>query len=52
MKKLQDVDLSQKLEKEIYKKQLKALQYEMLNAQQFLFNNKIGLIIALSLIHI
>lgn len=46
MKKLKDVDLSQKLEKEIYKKQLKALQYEMLNAQQFLFNNKIGLIIA------
>ncbi|MFS0877098.1 polyphosphate kinase 2 family protein [Solibacillus isronensis] len=46
MKKLKDVDLSQNLEKEIYKKQLKALQYEMLNAQQFLFNNKIGLIIA------
>lgn len=45
MKKLKDVDLSQNLEKEIYKKQLKALQYEMLNAQQFLFNNKIGLII-------
>lgn len=40
------MDLSQKLEKEVYKKQLKALQYEMLNAQQFLFNNKIGLIIA------
>lgn len=40
------MDLSQNLEKEIYKKQLKALQYEMLNAQQFLFNNKIGLIIA------
>lgn len=46
MKKLKDVELSQKMEKEIYKKQLKALQYEMLNAQQFLFNNKIGLIIA------
>lgn len=40
------MDLTKKLEKEIYKKQLKALQYEMLNAQQFLFNNKIGLIIA------
>ncbi|MEG0386437.1 MAG: polyphosphate kinase [Solibacillus sp.] len=29
----------------MYKKKLKVLQYEMLNAQQFLFNNKIGLVL-------
>ena len=46
MKKLKDLDLSLELDKKMYKKKLKMLQYEMLNAQQFLFNNKIGLIIA------
>jgi AMP-polyphosphate phosphotransferase len=46
LKKLKDLDLSLELDKKTYKKKLKMLQYEMLNAQQFLFNNKIGLIIA------
>lgn len=46
MKKLKDLDLTQTLDKKLYKKQLKDLQYRMLNAQQFLLNNKIGLIIA------
>ena len=45
MKKLDDLDLSLELDKKMYKKKIKMLQYEMLNAQQFLFNNKIGLII-------
>ena len=44
--KLKDLDLSLQLDKKMYKKKLKMLQYEMLNAQQFLYNNKIGLIIA------
>lgn len=34
------------MEKKLYKKKLKVLQYEMLNLQQFLLNNKIGLILA------
>lgn len=42
---LNKLQLSQELDKKIYKKKLKLLQYEMLNAQQLLFNNKIGLII-------
>lgn len=46
MKKLNDLDLALELDKKMYKKKLKVLQYEMLNAQQFLFNNKIGLILA------
>ncbi|MGM9950919.1 MAG: polyphosphate kinase, partial [Lysinibacillus sp.] len=46
MKKLKDLDLSVELDKKLYKKKLKVLQYEMLNAQQFLFNNKIGLVLA------
>ncbi len=46
MKKLKDLDLSLELDKKMYKKKLKVLQYEMLNAQQFLFNNKIGLVLA------
>ena len=46
MQKLQDLDLALQLDKKLYKKKLKVLQYEMLNAQQFLFNNKIGLILA------
>ena len=45
MTKLKDLDLSLELDKKMYKKKLKVLQYEMLNAQQFLFNNKIGLIL-------
>lgn len=46
MKKLDKLDLTLELDKKMYKKKLKVLQYEMLNAQQFLFNNKIGLILA------
>lgn len=46
MKSLKKLDLSLELDKKMYKKKLKVLQYEMLNAQQFLFNNKIGLILA------
>lgn len=46
MQKLEDLDLSLELDKKLYKRKLKVLQYEMLNAQQFLFNNKIGLILA------
>lgn len=42
---LSKLDLSLKLDKRTYNKKLKVLQYEMLNAQQFLFNNKIGLIL-------
>ena len=45
MKKIEDLDLSLELDTKMYKKKLKVLQYEMLNAQQFLFNNKIGLIL-------
>lgn len=46
MRKLKDLDLTQTFDKKLYKQQLKDLQYQMLNAQQFLLNNKIGLIIA------
>ncbi|MFJ7669322.1 polyphosphate kinase 2 family protein [Lysinibacillus sp. NPDC097195] len=42
---LKNLDLSIELDKKLYKKKLKVLQYEMLNAQQFLLNNKIGLIL-------
>lgn len=42
---LTDLDLSIELDKKMYKKKLKVLQYEMLNAQQFLLKNKIGLIL-------
>lgn len=45
MKKLEDLDLTLELDKKMYKKKIEVLQYEMLNAQQFLFNNKIGLIL-------
>ena len=45
MKKIKDLDLSVELDKKLYKKKLKVLQYEMLNAQQFLLNNKIGLVL-------
>ena len=43
---LKNLDLSIELDKKLYKKKLKVLQYEMLNAQQFLFKEKIGLILA------
>lgn len=46
MKKLKDLDLSLKTDKKTYKTRLKELQYEMLNAQQFLFKNKIALVLA------
>ena len=46
MKSLKDLDLTKTFDKKLYKQQLKDLQYQMLNAQQFLLNNKIGLIIA------
>lgn len=46
MKKLKDLDLSLKTDKKTYKTELKELQYEMLNAQQFLFKNKIALVLA------
>ncbi|WP_431028002.1 polyphosphate kinase 2 family protein [Lysinibacillus sp. LZ02] len=46
MQKLEELDLSLELDKVVYKKKLKVLQYEILNVQQFLFNNKIGLILA------
>lgn len=45
MKKIEDLDLSLKLEKKEYKKRLKKLQFDILNIQQFLYQNKIGLII-------
>ena len=45
LSRLKNLQLSQKIDKKVYKKKLKVLQYEMLNAQQFLFNNKIGLIL-------
>lgn len=44
-KKLSKIDLSKSLDKKIYKKKLISLQYDMLNAQQFLFREKIGLIL-------
>lgn len=43
---LEKLNLQIELDKKLYKKKLKFLQYEMLNMQQFLLNNKIGLIIA------
>ena len=46
VKKLSKVNLDATIDKKLYKKKLKALQYEMLNAQQFLFQEKIGLILA------
>ena len=46
MKKLSKIDLNQSLDKKVYKKKLEALQFEMLNVQQFLFKEKIGLILA------
>ena len=45
MGKLNKLKLSREIDKKVYKKKLKVLQYEMLNAQQYLFNNKIGLIL-------
>lgn len=45
MKKISEIDLKQSLDKKTYKKKLELLQCEILNAQQFLFNEKIGLIL-------
>lgn len=45
MGKLDKLKLIQEFDKKVYKKKLKVLQYEMLNIQQFLFNNKIALIL-------
>ena len=45
MKKISEIDLKQSLDKKTYKKKLGLLQCEILNAQQFLFNEKIGLIL-------
>ena len=42
---LKNLDLTLKLSKEAYNQKLEGLQYEMLNAQQFLLKNKIGLIL-------
>ncbi len=46
MKKINKIDLTQSLDKKTYKKKLELLQCQMLNAQQFLLNEKIGLILA------
>ena len=46
MKKISKIDLKQSLDKKTYKKKLEVLQCEMLNIQQFLLKEKIGLILA------
>ncbi len=46
MKKLEDLNLDLAFDKKEYKKELEKLQYEMLNIQQFLYKNNIGLILA------
>ena len=45
-KKLDELDLALALDKKMYNKKIEVLQYEMLNAQQFLFQHKIGLVLA------
>lgn len=45
VKKLEHIDLSIELGRKEYKKKLKKLQFQMLNTQQFLFQNQIGLIL-------
>lgn len=43
---LNDLQMNQQYEnKKDYKKELKQLQYEMLNVQQYLYNQKVGLIL-------
>lgn len=42
---LKELNLNAKLDKATYNQKLEVLQYEMLNAQQFLLKNKIGLIL-------
>lgn len=43
---IEKLDLTKKLDEHVsYKKELKKLQYEMLNIQQFLFTHDIGLIL-------
>lgn len=46
MKKIEELNLDLAIDKKEYKKELEKLQYEMLNIQQFLYKNNIGLIIA------
>ncbi|MDN4495051.1 polyphosphate kinase 2 family protein [Ureibacillus aquaedulcis] len=46
MQKMENLDLAITMDKKEYKKELEKLQYEMLNIQQYLYKNKIGLIIA------
>jgi len=45
MKRIENLDLQLSVGKKEYKEELRALQYAMLNIQQFLYNNNIGLII-------
>lgn len=45
LNRIEDIDLTNNLDKKEYKKKLKHLQYELLNIQQFLLKNKIGLIL-------
>ena len=45
MKRIEKLNLQLSVGKKEYKEELRALQYEMLNIQQFLYNNNIGLII-------
>ena len=46
MKKISKIDLNKSLDKKTYKKKLEVLQCEMLNIQQFLHKEKIGLLLA------
>lgn len=46
MKKISKIDLKKSLDKKTYKKKLEVLQCEMLNIQQFLHKEKIGLLLA------
>ena len=39
---LKNLDLTVELDKKMYKKKLKVLQYEMLNAQQFLLKTRLA----------
>ena len=45
MKRIEKIDLTKQLDKKQYKEQLKQLQFELLNIQQFLFEKEIALIL-------
>ncbi|HWL24423.1 MAG TPA: polyphosphate kinase [Ureibacillus sp.] len=45
MKKIEDIDLTNSIDKNKYKKVLKQLQFQMLTIQQLLFKHKIGLVL-------